>query len=112
MERQCVGVVVYLHIPIVLTDNFANAFQSETMLIAMGDTYSWTTISVVKGFVRQELMTVKTVNGVFPFLPALISINDSGMVSAAFTALSSRLQNNEVRSLSAMKSVVPLRMSA
>ena len=40
MERQCVGVVVYLHIPIILTDNFANAFQSETMLIAMGDTYS------------------------------------------------------------------------
>ncbi len=44
MERQCVGVVVYLHIPIILTDNFANAFQSETMLIAMGDTYSRTTI--------------------------------------------------------------------
>ena len=44
MERPCVGVVVYLHIPIVLTNNFANAFQSETMFIVMGYTYSRTAI--------------------------------------------------------------------
>ena len=44
MERQCIGIVVYLHISIVLGDNFADAFKSETMLMAAGYTYSWTAV--------------------------------------------------------------------
>ena len=44
MERQRIGIVVYLHISIVLVDNFADAFKSETMLMAMGYTYSRTTV--------------------------------------------------------------------
>ena len=44
MERQRIRIVVYLHISIVLGDNFADAFKSETMLMAVGYTYSWTTI--------------------------------------------------------------------
>lgn len=47
----------------------------------------------VKGFVLQEFMTVKTTKGVFSLLFVLISIKDSGIQLAAFTALSSKLQN-------------------
>ena len=65
-----------------------------------------------KGLVLHELMTVITTNGVFSRLPVLISIKESGTIPAASRALSSRLQNREVRSLSAMKSTVLLRMSA
>lgn len=44
MEYQRIGIVVYLHISIVLGDNFADAFKSETMLMAAGYTYSRTTV--------------------------------------------------------------------
>ena len=44
MERQRIGVVVYLHISIVFGDNFVDAFQPETMLMAAGYTYSQITV--------------------------------------------------------------------
>ena len=44
MECQRIRAVVYLHISIVLGDNFADAFKSETMLMAAGYTYSRTTV--------------------------------------------------------------------
>ena len=56
-----------------------------------------------KGFFRQELITVITINGVFSRLLVLISIKESGIMPAAVIALSSKLQNREVRSLSAIK---------
>ena len=36
MERQRIGIVVDLHIPIVFGGNFADAFQSEPMIMAAG----------------------------------------------------------------------------
>ena len=44
MERQRIGVVIYLYIPIVFGDNFADAFKSETMLLAPGYTDSRTAV--------------------------------------------------------------------
>ena len=44
MERQRIRAVVYLHIPIVFGNNFADAFQPETMLMAMGYIYSRTAV--------------------------------------------------------------------
>lgn len=44
MERQRIGIVVYLHISIVLGDNFVDTFKSETMRMAVGYTYSWITV--------------------------------------------------------------------
>lgn len=44
MERQRIGIVVYLHISIVLVDNFADAFKPETMLMAMGYIYCRTAV--------------------------------------------------------------------
>ena len=44
MERQRIGVVIYLYIPIVFGDNFADAFQPETMFMAVGYAYSRTTV--------------------------------------------------------------------
>ena len=44
MERQRIGVVIYLYIPIVFGDNFADAFQPETMLMAVRYAYSRTTV--------------------------------------------------------------------
>ena len=44
MERQRIRAVVYLHISIVLVDNFADAFKPETMLMAAGDAYSRITV--------------------------------------------------------------------
>ena len=44
MERQRIRIVVYLYIAIVLGDNFADAFKSETMLMASGYIYSRTTV--------------------------------------------------------------------
>ena len=103
MERQRIGIVVYLHISIVLVDNFADAFQSETMLMAMGYIYSRTAVFCYERICPAGIYDRQNCKRSFYFLPVLISINDSGMFSAAFTALSSRLQNNEVRSLSAIK---------
>ena len=80
MECQRIGIVVYLHISIVPGDNFADAFKSETMLMAAGYTYSRTTVF------RDERIC-----------PAGIYDRQNG---------------NEVRSLSAINSVVPLRISA
>ena len=40
MECQRIRAVVYLHISIVLGDNFADAFQPETMLMAARYAYS------------------------------------------------------------------------
>lgn len=44
MERQRIGIVVYLHISIVLGDNFTDAFKSETMRLAAGYTDSRTAV--------------------------------------------------------------------
>ena len=63
------------------------------------------------GFFLLEFMTVITTNGVLALLAVFISIKASGMPQAASMALSNRLPNREVRSLSAIKSVVPCLIS-
>lgn len=59
------------------------------------------------GFLHRETPSAKKK----PLLAVAISTKASGMLPAASMALSSRLPNREVRSLSAIKSVVPCRIS-
>ena len=68
-------------------------------------------VCLEKGLFRQEFITVITTNGVFGFLVVFTSMYDSERGQQASTALSNKLQNNEVRSWLEIKSVVPLRIS-